>query len=227
MLEIILKGKFMMVPLLACSVLALGVLIDRAWAFWIDRKTDSRALRARVLSLLEEGKVREAAHVCAATPGPISAVLLTGLQSYDKHRALTNRASSITSVIEKAMEDYSQHAMSAVEKRFTILSTIGSAAPLLGMSGTVLGMINAFTKIKEQAAMNPELVAGGISEALITTAAGLLIGLGAIVPYSIFSSMADRLSLEIDETTAELIDFVAVRIEGEAPRSSADDAEAR
>jgi biopolymer transport protein ExbB len=219
MLEIILKGKFMMIPLLGCSILALGVLIERGWAFWVNRRTDTRSLRARVLSLLQEGKVREAAHLCASTPGPVPAVLLTGLQSYERHRALANRAASLTSVIEKAMDDYSQHAMSAVEKRLNVLATVGSAAPLLGMAGTVLGMINAFSNIEAQGAMDPSLVAGGISEALITTAAGLLIGLGAVVPYSVFNTLSERVSLEIDESIAELIDFVAVRMEGDAASS--------
>ncbi|MDX1681579.1 MAG: MotA/TolQ/ExbB proton channel family protein [Phycisphaeraceae bacterium] len=215
MLEILIKGRWMMLPLMACSVLALAVFIDRARAFWANRKVDSRSLRAKVLGMLEDGDLSGAARLCAGTPGPVSAVMLTGLQSYAKHKVLTNRPESITTIMEKAMEDYTLHALSAVEKRLNVLSTIGAAAPLLGMAGTVLGMINSFDKLAGAGGMDPSVVAGGISEALITTAAGLLIGLAAVVPYSIFTAMADRVALEIDEAATELIDFVATRIEGE------------
>jgi len=218
MLEILIKGRWMMVPLLACSILVLSVFIDRARAFWTNRRVDSRSLRSRILALLEAGQLSEAASLCAQTPGPVSAVILTGLKSYAKHKRIIRRAESVTNVMEKAMEDYSQHALSAVEKRLGVLSTIGAAAPLLGMTGTVLGMINSFEKLAGAGGLDPSVVAVGISEALITTASGLLIGLAAVIPYSFFSSMSDKLALEIDEAQTELIDFVATRLENEPER---------
>jgi len=210
MLETIVKGSWMMIPLMLCSILATAVLIDRAMAFWANSKVDTRSLRANVLSMLAENRVADAAVLCSNTPGPISAVLLMGLQSYTRHKALGAKVDELLGVMEKAMDDYALHAMSAVEKRLNILSTIGSAAPLLGMTGTVTGMITSFGALQggDQAT-----VANGIAEALITTAAGLIIAVWAMIPYSIFTALADKVDLSIEESTSELLDFVATRVE--------------
>lgn len=212
MLEYIIQGKSMMVPLLLCSIAAVAVIIDRARAFLAHAKIDVRALRAKVLDLVARDHIDDAAQLCATTPGPVSAVLLAGLQSYAKHRALNDRPESVIAVVEKAMDDYSQHAMSAVEKRLNILSVVGNAAPLFGMTGTVTGMIAAFVGMKEAGVSN-EAVAGGIAEALITTAAGLLIALAAVIPFHYFTSVADNIDLQIEEATSELLDFLATRVE--------------
>ncbi|HUT01789.1 MAG TPA: MotA/TolQ/ExbB proton channel family protein [Phycisphaerae bacterium] len=211
MLELLVQGRWFMIPLLVCSVLATAVLIDRTLAFWANRKIDTRSLRANVLKLLEEDRLADAAVLCANTPGPVSAVLLKGLQSYAKHKPLGATSEAITNIMEKAMDDFALHAMSAVEKRLSILSTIGNAAPLLGMSGTVTGMISSFAEL--QHGTDSAGVALGISEALITTAAGLIIALYAVIPYHVFTSSAGTIDLEIEEATSELLDFVATRVE--------------
>ncbi|MEE3219547.1 MAG: MotA/TolQ/ExbB proton channel family protein, partial [Planctomycetota bacterium] len=125
------------------------------------------------------------------------------------------RPESLTAVMKEAMRDYTAHAMSAVEKRFPVLQTVGNAAPLLGMTGTVVGMITAFAGMAESGVSN-EAVSAGISEALITTAAGLIIALIAVVPLNYFTAVADKIELEIEESSAELLEFVATRIETEA-----------
>ena len=211
MLEILVQGKYFMVPLLVCSVLATAVIIDRALAFWANRKIDTRSLRASVLGLLETDNVSDAAVLCSNTPGPVSSVLLKGLQSYAKHKQLGATSEAITNIMEKAMDDFALHAMSAVEKRLSVLSTIGNAAPLLGMAGTVTGMIASFAEL--QHGTDSAGVAMGISEALITTATGLIIALWAVIPFHIFTSSADQIDLEIEEATSELLDFVATRVE--------------
>ncbi len=209
MLKHIFDGGPLMIPLMVCSVLTVAVVIDRALAFYRNGRVDTRTLRAKVLELLEQGRLRDAAALCANTPGPVSAVLLAGLQSYAKHASLHGKSASITTVVEKAMEDYTQHAISGVEKRFNVLTSIGNAAPLLGMTGTVTGMITSFQAMSEAAGLDAGLVAAGISEALVTTAAGLLIAIAAVIPYTFFTSMADKIALEIEEAASELIEFVA------------------
>ena len=213
MLEKILQGGPLMIPLMFCSLLALAVAIDRAWAFYANSKIDSRALRSQVLDLLAEDRTRDAALLCSSTPGPVSAVLLAGLQSYLKHQAIKVKPEALPPIMEKAMEDYSLHAVSAVEKRLNVLSTIGNAAPLLGMTGTVTGMIASFKALSMAGGgLDAGLVAGGISEALITTAAGLLIALSAVIPYNSFSAMTEKIELEIEEASTEVLDFVSTRI---------------
>ncbi len=209
MLETIIQGKFMMIPLMICSVISMGVFFDRLWAFYSNSRTDTRALRAQLMKHLRRGEVTEAAMLCASTPGPVSAVLLTGLQSFRKLEKRT--AENLRLTVGEAMEDYTLHSMSAVEKRLWILSTIGNAAPLLGMTGTVLGMIKSFKGLAE--AQDAATIGIGISEALITTAAGLLIALGAVIPYSIFMNMAEKVELEIDEASSEMLEFLATGAE--------------
>jgi len=217
MLETLVKGSYLMIPLLVCSWLTLAVVIDRALAFRAHRRIDNRSLRAHVLQRLDAGRVDEAGRLCADTPGPVSAVLLAGLQSYDKHRQRNKHPEAVTAAMDKAMDDCSLHAMSAVERRLNVLATIGNAAPLLGMTGTVTGMIRSFDALSKMGGLNAAAVAGGISEALITTATGLLIALAAVIPYNLFSAMADRIDLEIEESSSELLDFVTTRLETARP----------
>ena len=202
----------MMIPLMICSVLSVAVLLDRAWAFYANSKIDVRALRAQLMKFLRRSQVRDGALLCVNTPGPVSAVLLAGLQSYEKLEKRTPENLRMT--VGETMEDYSLHSMNAVERRLWILSTVGNAAPLFGMAGTVLGMIKSFKKLAEMA--DTAAVAVGISEALITTGAGLLIALGAVIPYNIFTSMASDIELQIDEASAEMLEFLVSESEGSA-----------
>lgn len=213
MLETIIDGGPLMIPLLLCSVAVLAVLLDRGHAFYSYSKIDNRSLRADIMKLLEEGRITDALNLCANTPGPVSAVLLVGLQSYVKTSALTISTESIGNLVGKAMEDYTSHALQAVESRFNVLSTVGNAAPLFGMTGTVTGMIKSFGALAGHGALNAGIVGAGIAEALITTAAGLLIALGAVIPYNLFMAKTEKLSLEIEQTISEMVDFIILRSE--------------
>ena len=207
MLKILVDGGFMMIPLVCCSVLAVAVLIDRLLAFRTNSNVDVRSLRAKVMDALRVGNVQEAALLCSEPPGPVSAVLLAGVQAYAKHHGSTDGTRELGTVVKTAMDDYSLHAMNAVEKRFWILSTVGNSAPLLGMTGTVVGMILAFESMMS-GGVDAKAVAGGISVALISTAAGLVIALIGVIPYNYFTSHADAIDLELEETKTQFIDFL-------------------
>lgn len=211
LLEILLQGKIMMIPLMLCSVLALAVFLDRVMAFYKNSRIDVRALRSQLARLLREHKVREAALLCATTPGPISSVLLAGIQSYMKLEKKTPENTRIT--VGQAMDDFSRQSLGMVDKRLWILAMIGAAAPLLGMTGTVTGMIKSFKELA--AAADPAVVGVGIAEALVTTAAGLIIALAAIIPYSVFVSFSDRIELEIEEAATETLDLLATEVDVE------------
>ena len=113
-------------------------------------------------------------------------------------------------VVGQVMEDYSAQAMSVVNKRLDVLTTVGTAAPLLGMTGTVTGMIASFAGLAESGSMGGGggAVAGGIAEALVTTAAGLVIALTAVIPQSAFNRWSDEIELEIEESTADFVEFI-------------------
>lgn len=202
-----------MVPLLICSIITLAVILDRARCFRRNARIDHRALRAKVMEEVHQGNLDQAIRLCADTPGPVSAVLLSGLQAYQKMNdgEEDTKADYVRLMVGRSMEDFTKHAMSAVEKRLSILSTIGNAAPLLGMTGTVTGMIASFGGLADAGQLDASVVAGGIAEALTTTASGLMIALFAVIPYHYFTSRAEAIELEIDEALTELVEFLSTR----------------
>jgi len=206
MLEHILKGGPLMVPLILCSLVSLAVVYERWMAFRKNRKIDTRALRSKVLASLRSNDPDAAIAECAATGGPVASVLLVGLRSYQQMHDKNESSEMMRMVVGQVMEDYSVQAMGVVNKRLDVLTTIGTAAPLLGMTGTVTGMIVSFKGMAEVAGGAD--VAEGISEALVTTAVGLIIALLAVLPLSVFNRWSDEIELEIEEATAELFEFI-------------------
>lgn len=198
-----------MVPLMLCSLISLAVVYDRWMAFRENRKVDTRSLRSKVLAHLRQENIPAAISECETARGPIASVLLAGLRSYAHLRGKSENSETMRLVVGQVMEDYSAQAMSVVNKRLDVLTTIGVAAPLLGMTGTVTGMIASFAGLAEAGNVGGGgTVANGIAEALITTAAGLLIALAAVVPQSMFNRWSDEIELEIEEGTSELVEFI-------------------
>jgi biopolymer transport protein ExbB len=210
MLEYLIKGKLMMGPLLACSIIAIAVIIDRIRAFRLA-DADSFEMRRNVSGLLDDHKLDEAIDECAKHHGPVAAVMLAGL---DKLRRLAKLGRSNTEIeisVSKTMEDYAPHVLEPLEKRLNLLTLVGMISPLLGMTGTVTGMIASFGAIAQAGGSQTEAVGVGISEALITTAAGLLIALPALVAHNLLARRMDKFTLEIEETVIELNDYVSLK----------------
>ncbi len=210
MFEHILKGGPLMVPLIICSLISLAVVFDRWKAFRANRKVDTRSLRARVLAALRSDDVPEAIAECEASGGPVASVLLAGLRSYENLSAKDESAETMRLVVGEVMKDYGSQAMSVVNKRLDVLTTIGTAAPLLGMTGTVTGMIASFSGMADisGSAGGGALIAAGIAEALVTTAVGLIVALAAVIPQSVFNRWSDEIELEIEEVTASVTEFI-------------------
>lgn len=210
MLEHIIEGKIIMVPLMICSLISLAVVFDRWQAFRDNRRIDTRSLRSKILAHLRKDDLAAAIEECKTARGPIASVLLAGLRSYDQLRGKKESSETMRLVVGQVMEDYSAQAMSVVNKRLDVLTTIGTAAPLLGMTGTVTGMIASFAGLAEAGSMagGGGEVASGISEAMVTTAAGLIIALLAVIPQSVFNRWSDEIELEIEEANSELVEFI-------------------
>jgi biopolymer transport protein ExbB len=210
MLEHILNGGPLMYPLLACSIVSLAVVFDRWMAFRANRKVDTRSLRAEVLSRLRNDNVQGAISACESARGPIASVLLAGLRSYQQLHAKGESSETMRMVVAQAMDDYAAQAMGMVNKRLDVLTTVGTSAPLLGMTGTVTGMITSFSGLAEAGSVSGSggVVAGGIAEALVTTAVGLIIALSAVIPQSVFNRWSDEIELEIEESTTDLVEFI-------------------
>jgi biopolymer transport protein ExbB len=169
-----------MVPLLFCSLISLALTLER-FLFWTKLK--SRAVLQAILSLVEKGEYEKALELSQSSSQPIARVLAAGIA----HR---NPAPS------KAMEAAAQAEIPVLRSRLGILDTIVTLAPLLGLLGTVVGMIGSFDVMSEAGLGQPHAVTGGVAEALIATATGLLIAILTLVSYNCFTARAEH---ELDQ----------------------------
>ena len=207
MLEHIIDGGTIMVPLVLLSILAFAVIIDRMRAFKVAEQ-DVESLKREVTDHLYSGNVDDSIKACESSSGPVAAVMMVGLQKFRKLLNLKKPMNEIETSVNKAMGDYAPHVVETLEKRMNLLTMIAAVAPLLGMTGTVTGMISSFDSMAS-AGMDAAAVSGGISEALVTTAAGLIVAIPAVVAYNIFVKKVDRIVLDIEESATEIVDVIA------------------
>lgn len=216
MLEYLIDGGWLMFPLVLCSIVAISVIIDRVRAFRLA-ESDTGRLRDEVNEHLETGRVADAMAACRRHRGPVAAVLLAGLSKFEALRRRRRSIAEIELTVSKTMEDYAPRVLGTLEKRMNVLILIGSISPILGMTGTVTGMIKSFNVMAAAGGLQATQVAGGISEALITTAAGLIIALPAIVSYNLFHKKVDAVAEEIEETITGLIDYISLSFDPQTP----------
>ena len=209
MMGYLMDGGWMMLPLLICSIAMVAVIIDRCRAFRAAAKLDPAALRGKVVKLVADGDVAGAVEACRASEGPVAAVLLTGLEKFARMYQKGKGEAEIESGVTKAMEDYAPKAMSVLEKRLGTMVLVASISPLIGMCGTVTGMINSFSVMAEAAGLDPGAVAGGISEALITTAAGLIIAIPGVVAYNMFQKKVEEWNVQLETSIADFAQAIA------------------
>lgn len=209
MLGHILDGGAIMIPLLVLSVLAVAIIIDRVRAFR-EATVDTSELQNAVISRLEDGRIDDAIRECERVRGPVAAVLLVGLLKFRKLLQRERPLAEIEENVNKTMGDYAPHVIEAIEKRLNLLIMVGSVAPLLGMTGTVTGMIRSFQSLAGAGAMDATAVSTGIAEALVTTAAGLIIAIPAVVAHNVLSKRIDRFVLDIEESATRLIDLITL-----------------
>ncbi len=193
--ELFVKGGQFMWWLLIVALVGFIFLIERLYT--LNRaRVNTRRLIGTVITTLRNDGVQAAAEECQKVRGPIAAILYSGLQKADKGRDAVEKAIATAGTIE----------MSFLERGLIWISSVTTIAPLIGFLGTVSGMINAFEAIAASEQVNAKLVASGISEALITTATGLVVAIPATIGYNYFVSAIDRFVIEMEESSAELID---------------------
>ena len=175
-IDIVVRGGIVMIPLLACSLISLALTIERL-IFW-GRIKSQQAVQ-KILALVEAGDFDKALKAGRDSSHPIARVLAAGLA----HR---NPAPA------KAMEAAAQAQIPVLKSRLGALDTIITLAPLLGLLGTVVGMIGSFDIMSEAGMGQPHAVTGGVAEALIATATGLLIAILTLIPYNYFSSRVEK-----------------------------------
>ena len=205
MMGYLMDGGWMMLPLLICSIAMVAVIIDRSRAFRAAGKLDPKKLREQVVGQVVAGDIAGAMESCRQSEGPVAAVLLVGLEKFVKLYQKEKTEADIEAGVTKAMEDFAPKAMAGLEQRLGSMVLVASISPLIGMCGTVTGMINSFSVMAEAAGLDPGAVAGGISEALITTAAGLIIAIPGVVAYNMFQKKVEEWNLQLEASIAELV----------------------
>ena len=194
MLNYFLRGGIMMYPLFLASVLALAIIINK-FQVLSRARTGERELRGRIKGLVNQKRVEQAVAVCNNSKGPVASILKAGLSQYDKGQK----------AIEDAFETQASEEVPLLESYLPALATIAAVSTLMGFTGTVIGMIRAFDSIAAASATSPAIVASGISEALITTATGLLIAIPTLLFYRYFVHRVDRFVSGIERYCKELI----------------------
>lgn len=197
MVELFNKGGPFMWPLLVCLVIGMAFVFERFWSL-TRASINAKKFFIKVQQSLEESGVVGAIEVCANTRGPVASIF---------HAALLKAEHGLERM-EKAIEDGGSIEMAFLEKGMIWLSTIISIAPLLGFLGTVSGMIRAFSAIARRGDVEPSIVAGGISEALITTAAGLAVAILIQAFYNFFASRIDKIVIDMEESSIALVDVL-------------------
>ncbi len=187
------KGGFVMYPLLACSVFVVAIAVER-FGYFRSAQGNAAAVVAALERKLAAGEWEEAAHICADGKGAVAEVLAEGL----RHLACGRNG------LENTMEGAAALAAARLRNRLDYLDTIVTLAPLLGLLGTVIGMINSFSVMNIRAGQ-PQAITGGVGEALVATATGLCVAILAMIVHSYFKHWLDAIVTDMEQVCAYLL----------------------
>jgi biopolymer transport protein ExbB len=198
----IVRGGIVMIPLLLCSIIALVISVER-WLYLRNARVDTSRLMGKIRGALDNGSVEQARGICEATPGPIARVLGASLAHFDMPK---------DDLREVAREEaLSQQPV--LDGQLPLLATMVTVAPLLGLLGTISGLIKVFHVIAGGRIGDATALSAGIAEALITTFAGLTIAIPFLVVYNSLSGRVDALTHEIELRVTELLNLQTARVQ--------------
>jgi len=195
MIDLFLQGGGMMWPILACFILGMAISLERMWSL-AKASVNTRKFLAKVQTALKEGGIEAAKEVCENTRGPVASIFHAGLSRFDLG----------IEQVEKAIMNAGSIEMAFLERGLVWLATVVAIAPMLGFTGTVWGMIMAFEDIAKANDISPTIVATGISVALLTTLAGLIVAIIIQFFHNLFVSRIDKLIIDMEESSVELVD---------------------
>lgn len=198
LIELFHQGGGFMYPILGLLIIGLMICIERFYTL-TKASIQTKRLLNNVHEALDEGGVQEALEVCENTPGPVAEIFHAGLSRV--RRGLDE--------VEKAVEDAGTIEMSFLERGMTWLSMVIAIAPMLGFTGTVWGMVQAFQDIEKANDISPSIVAGGISVALLTTLFGLVVAIIIQFFHNLFISRIDKIIIDMEEGSRRLLDKLA------------------
>jgi len=204
-------AKCVVIGLFIMSAYSIGVMIDRVMAYNAARK-QSRQFAPAVAGALREGKLDEAVKIADRYKrSHLAKVVVAGLQEFQAHQISTEIPGEEIEASKRALERAEAIVHAELKRGVSGLATIGSTAPFVGLFGTVVGIINAFSSISTEKSTGLGAVAGGISEALVTTAIGLFVAIPAVWMYNFFTNKIEAFDVEMGNSSSELIDYFLKR----------------
>ncbi len=215
LLQMFHEGGIMMYPIALCSFVVTVFVFERLM-YLRGGRVIPRPFVRRLIEMLEQQQIDrdEALELCQKNPSPIAEIIAAAIRRYGRPAV----------DVEQAVMDTGERVANSLKKHLRLLSAVSNVGPLFGLLGTVLGMIAAFNEISTANAMGrPEMLAGGISEALLTTAAGLIVAIPAYLAYTYFTGRIDKLLMEMDGYAQQVVDTISAEglaeIESNRPRS--------
>src|SRR5437899_2674369 len=200
-------ARLVVVVLLIMSAWSIGVMIDR-WIAYQGARKQSRVFAPAVAGALKDGNIREAIEIAEQNKrSHLAKVVTAGLQEFQAHQVSAEIPGEEIEASKRALERAAAIVHAELKRGVSSLATIGSTAPFVGLFGTVLGIIHAFQGISAEKTTGLAAVAGGISEALVTTAFGLFVAIPAVWVYNYFTSKIEAFDVEMDNSSSELIDY--------------------
>jgi len=197
MVQYFLDGGNFMWPILISLIFGLAFVLERFYSLMMS-SINTKKFFVEITKTIDDGGIESAVTLCEQTRGPVAEIFHAGLSRM--HRGIGE--------VEKAIQNSGSVEMSFLEKNMIWLNAVITIAPMLGFTGTVVGMISAFDAIKEANEISPAVVAGGISQALLTTAFGLVVAMIIQIFQNFFVSRIDRLVLDMEEYSMQLIDHL-------------------
>ncbi len=203
--ELVTAGGWLMAPIIACSIIAFAIIAERLWTLRIRRVIPSE-LAAQVWEWAKEKKLDVERMQTLRASSPLGRILAAGLSNRNASRE----------IMKEAIEDTGRHVVHELERYINTLGTIAAISPLLGLLGTVIGMIKVFSAITTQGVGNPAALAGGISEALITTAAGMAVAIPTLMAYRYFRGKIALLVIRMEQQALRMVEV----LHGQRPQDS-------
>ena len=197
MLEFFKAGGLLMWPLFICSGIAIAIIAERFWSLQSSRISPPELI-THIWQWLKSGQVDNNRIGALQRNSPLGQILAAGLANRESSRDIT----------KESIEDVGRHVTLSLERNLNTLGTIAAITPLLGLLGTVIGMIKVFAVITTEGVGNPETLAGGISEALITTAMGLVVAIPSLIFYRYFRGKVNVLVVDMEEKAMKLVEIL-------------------
>ncbi len=194
MWEIIKAGGPVMWPIITLSIIAAAILLERLWSLQ-DERVIPKELTEKVWKLVESGQLTDKHVAALGQNSALGQILAAGLAS--RHRGREH--------IKEAIEDTGRHVVHELERFLNMLGTIAAVSPLLGLLGTVIGIITAFNAITQQGVGDPKMLSGGIGQALIATAAGLIVAIPSLMGYRYLRGKVDGLVIAMEKEALKLV----------------------